>query len=178
MTCYYISEVPFLVLTGTADKSTLEVVIKDLQLRSPVFIFVGPERKNLRFSINKVRQDEMFKRLSWLIELIRNEGIGCPKTLIFCNTLNANCQTTANNCHKIFTINDIVSQFATFSITHACKILEIFNDIFMDIPESEFEQTPERLQVELSCNVIPFEQTLSSYFASLDVSGNDPDEMF
>ena len=87
--CYLIIKgTPFLVLTGTADESTLKLVTKDLQLRNPVFIFVGPERSNLRFSVKKVKQHEMFKRLSWLIELIRNEGIHFPKTLIFCNTLN------------------------------------------------------------------------------------------
>ena len=35
---------------------------------------------------------------------------------------------------KIFTIKDVTDYFPVFSVYHALKILEVFNDIFEDIP--------------------------------------------
>ena len=72
-------------LTGTADKNTLNVIKSDLLLKNPDCVFVSPERKNIRFSVRKVAKGEMFYQLSWLI---KDTGACCPKTLIFCNTLN------------------------------------------------------------------------------------------
>lgn len=36
--------------------------------------------------------------------------------------------------HAIFTVNDIVEYYPVFSIHHALKIIELFNEIFEDIP--------------------------------------------
>ncbi len=36
--------------------------------------------------------------------------------------------------HTIFTVNDIVDHLPVFSIQHALKIVELFNEIFQDIP--------------------------------------------
>jgi ATP-dependent DNA helicase RecQ len=77
-----------LALTGTADESTLNVIKSDLLLKKHDCIFVTPERKNIRISVRKVAKNDMFAQLSWLIELIKVTGRCCPKTLIFCNTLN------------------------------------------------------------------------------------------
>jgi ATP-dependent DNA helicase RecQ len=77
-----------LALTGTADENTLNVIKSDLLLKNPDCVFVSPERKNIRFSVRKVAKGEMFYQLSWLIKLIKDTGACCPKTLIFCNTLN------------------------------------------------------------------------------------------
>ena len=85
---YCFKGTPFLALTGTADKSTLNIIQKSLVLKDPVCIFVSPERKNIRFSVKKLKQNEMFEQLSWLVQLIKDAGIHCPKTLIFCDTLN------------------------------------------------------------------------------------------
>ena len=79
---------PVLALTGTADKSTLKVIENDLSLKNPVCIFVSPKRDNLRFTVIKVKQSEMFDQLYWLVKLMKDTGTNCPKTLIFCNTLN------------------------------------------------------------------------------------------
>ena len=38
-----------------------------------------------------------------------------------------------SNCQKIFTVEDIISNYAVFSLNRAINILEIFNDIFNDI---------------------------------------------
>jgi hypothetical protein len=38
-----------------------------------------------------------------------------------------------SNCHKIFTLEDIITNYAVFSVKRAISILDIFNDIFNDI---------------------------------------------
>ena len=52
---------------------------------------------------------------------------------------------------------------------HAYKILEVINELFMDIPETSFEQTSDLMPVELYVDLIPFEQTLDNYFKDLSV---------
>ena len=37
------------------------------------------------------------------------------------------------NCHKIFTLDDILTNVLDFSKEHAVKILEILNEIFDDL---------------------------------------------
>jgi hypothetical protein len=74
-----------------------------------------------------------------------------------------------DNSHRIFTLNDIVSHFPIFSLVHAYKILEVINELFMDIPETSFEQTSDLMQVELYGDVVPFEQTIDKYFDDLNV---------
>lgn len=39
----------------------------------------------------------------------------------------------SEHAHKIFTIKDVTDYFPVFSVYHAMKILEVFNDIFGDI---------------------------------------------
>ena len=51
-------------------------------------IYVSPNRPNLRFSVKKVKKHLQLKELDWLIDLIREEGVNCPKTIVFCNTMN------------------------------------------------------------------------------------------
>ena len=51
-------------------------------------IYVSPNRPNLRFSVKKVKKQLQLKELDWLIDLIREEGVNCPKTIVFCNTMN------------------------------------------------------------------------------------------
>ena len=67
-------------LTGTADKNTQAVISKELLLRNPLDIFVSPNRKNLRFSVEKVQKDVLLSRLDWLAELVKKHGVNTPKT--------------------------------------------------------------------------------------------------
>jgi hypothetical protein len=39
-----------------------------------------------------------------------------------------------DNAHTIFTIVDVIKYLPVFAVQHAIKILEIFHDIFEDIP--------------------------------------------
>ena len=42
----------------------------------------------MRFSVKKVKKDEQLKELKWLVDLIRELKNKCPKTIVFCNTMN------------------------------------------------------------------------------------------
>ena len=38
--------------------------------------------------MKKVKKQLQLKELYWLVTLLRNEGVNCPKTIVFCNTIN------------------------------------------------------------------------------------------
>lgn len=48
-------------------------------------------------------------------------------------------QDVVTHCHRIFTIGDILETYPVFSRAHALKILEIFQETFLDIPN--FDET-------------------------------------
>ena len=76
-------------LTGTADKTTQETIKKVLCMRPDCStVYVSPNRLNLRFSVKKVKKDVQLKELKWIVNLIKEKGITCPKTITFCNTMN------------------------------------------------------------------------------------------
>ena len=76
-------------LTGTADQTTQETIRKVLCMRPDCSTaYVSPNRLKLRFSVKKVKKDGQLKGLMWIVNLIKEEGINCPKTIIFCNTMN------------------------------------------------------------------------------------------
>ena len=51
-------------------------------------INVSPNRHNLGFFAWRVKKPQQLKELDWLITLLRNEGVECPKTIAFCSTIN------------------------------------------------------------------------------------------
>ena len=75
-------------LTGTADPTTQETIKRLLCLKNCKTIYVSPNRLNLRFSVKKVKKDVQLKELLWLVDLVKEEGVNCPKTIVFCNTMN------------------------------------------------------------------------------------------
>ena len=80
---------PIAALTGTADQSTQATIKKVLCLLSDALtLLVSPDRPNLQFFVKKVKKNEMFDQLQWLINFVLENGKLCPKTIIFCNTLN------------------------------------------------------------------------------------------
>ena len=76
-------------LTGTADKTTQDTIRKVLCMRPDCkIVYVSPNQLNLRFSVKKVNKDAQLQELKWIVNLIKEQGINCPKTIIFCNTMN------------------------------------------------------------------------------------------
>lgn len=45
------------------------------------------------------------------------------------------CQDIVENCSEISTVEDLMNSFPVFSMSHAVKILEVFQEIFNDIEE-------------------------------------------
>ena len=43
-------------------------------------------------------------------------------------------QDLVERCSEIFSIEDIISPFPVFALVHAMRILEVFQEIFDDIP--------------------------------------------
>ena len=81
--------IPLLAVTGTADENTKKAIQKELCMStSTVKLFVSPNRKNLKFTVSKVKKMELMNKLSWIIDELREKGPSCPQTLIFCCTLN------------------------------------------------------------------------------------------
>ena len=78
---------PLLALTGTADQETQNVICHNLALKDPTRLFVSPNRLNLWFNVMKVPKKQMLSQLDWIVEMIKNEGIATPKTIIFCDTM-------------------------------------------------------------------------------------------
>ena len=48
---------------------------------------MSPNRLNLRFSVQKVKKEQHLKKLDWLVDLVKKEGINTPKTIVFCNAM-------------------------------------------------------------------------------------------
>ena len=82
-----VSGTPYLALTGTADKSTQNTIIKSLGMVDPERIVMSPERKNVRITVIKCKKAEIFSKLNWLVEMMRMKGRNTPKTIIFCNMM-------------------------------------------------------------------------------------------
>ena len=84
-------DTPMLALTGTADKGTSAAISSGLSLKKDkVELFVSPNRENLRISVIKTKKSDAFENLHWMIKMIRENGLECPKTLLFCNTMKDN----------------------------------------------------------------------------------------
>ena len=77
-----------LALTGTADKTTVQVIASNLSLKCWTDIYASPNRPNIRISVFKCGKISMLSHLNWLIKLICDEGVNAPKILVFCNTIN------------------------------------------------------------------------------------------
>ena len=71
-------------LTGTADETTHRTIKEVLCMKTNCrTIYVSPNRLKLRFSVRKVKKDAQLKELKWLVNLIKDKRISCPKTIIF-----------------------------------------------------------------------------------------------
>ena len=80
------------------------------------------------------------------------------------------------NCHKLFTLEDITTTVPVSSKKHALNILEILNEIFSDIDESNLtdptnsfcEEFGTGLEELLLCDYTDFEDHLPDPDALLD----------
>lgn len=79
---------PVLALTGTADKTTVDFVMRSLALgRNCLKIFISPNRENLRINVVGTKKKFASSKLKWITELAKENAHKMPKTIIFCNTI-------------------------------------------------------------------------------------------
>lgn len=77
-----------LALTGTADASTQKTIVEELLMSaSTTKIFLSPNRVNLKFSVTKVKKQDMMKQLEWVVQEGKEKGVEMAKMIIFCNSL-------------------------------------------------------------------------------------------
>ena len=75
---------------------TQKVICSNLAISDATRLFVSPNRKNLRFEVNKVPKTLMLSKLDWIVGMMKVYNIGTPKMIIFCDTINALTQVV--NC--------------------------------------------------------------------------------
>ena len=91
------SNTPFVALTATAMKSTREKICNALNMRSPEFIMVSPERINISYAVVKMsNQVNVIEYFDWLLCMLKSNGIQCDRTIIYCQTV--------NQCSTLFSI--------------------------------------------------------------------------
>ena len=80
---------PFIALTATAMKTTREKICNALNMTSPKFVMVSPERSNISYTVirmsNTIHVTEYF---DWLFQMIRSKGRQCERVIIYCQTVN------------------------------------------------------------------------------------------
>lgn len=80
---------PVAALTGTADAKTQKIIKDSLKLKVDVkSVYVGPNRRNLRFSVRKAKIRSNLRSSNGLLNLTKGKGLETPKTIIFYNTMN------------------------------------------------------------------------------------------
>ena len=94
-----------------------------------------------------VNEDDKAVLNSALVELSESQSTGMPWSLTFDKTLSHGfsvelIQDLVERCSKIFTVKDILCSFPVFAVAHAMRILEVFQEIFDDIPNYDDLQLP------------------------------------
>ena len=85
--------IPFVALTATAMKSTREKNCDTLNMSSPEFIILSPDRSNISYAVVKMsNQVNVIEYCDWLLQMLETSGVQCDRTIIYCQTVNQ-CST-------------------------------------------------------------------------------------
>ncbi|XP_068671291.1 probable ATP-dependent DNA helicase RecS [Montipora foliosa] len=80
--------VPLLAITGTATTKMRSSIRQQLAMGTDaVTIDISPNRANIRFAAIKTAKDDQLSYLGWIVDLIREQNLSTPKTIIFCGTM-------------------------------------------------------------------------------------------
>ena len=75
--------VPFITLTATAKKKTLDTILNDLGMVNCQMVSCTPNKANIRYTVLQV-ENSLYRTFHWLIEDMHQLGINTPRYLIFC----------------------------------------------------------------------------------------------
>lgn len=78
--------IPFVALTATASKQVQSTIIKYLAMIQYAYVGSCPDRKNIKYSVIKLRSDDINVNLKWLIDELRDHGKNSEKCIIFCRS--------------------------------------------------------------------------------------------
>ena len=76
-------KVPFVTLTSTIKKDSLQAIMDDLGMADCAVVVGNPNRANIRYAVIKV-ENSMYSNFHWLIEDLRVNGVEASRHLIFC----------------------------------------------------------------------------------------------
>lgn len=78
---------PVLAITGTVTRQMRSNIVKQLPMgENTITINISPNRDNIRFTFFKMSNTGQLEYLGWLIEMVKEQNILTPKTIIFCAT--------------------------------------------------------------------------------------------
>eukprot|EP00794_Sanderia_malayensis_P002204 gene2204-2509_t len=79
--------IPFVAMTATATEMVRKEIIQNLQLQAPLQIIESPQRKNIRYSVFKMKEDNSSNLVDFLAKLLKKDGMQSERTIIFCRKL-------------------------------------------------------------------------------------------
>eukprot|EP00794_Sanderia_malayensis_P001674 gene1674-1864_t len=66
--------IPFVAMTATATEMVRKEIIQNLQLQAPLQIIESPQRKNIRYSVFKMKEDNSSNLVDFLAKLLKKDG--------------------------------------------------------------------------------------------------------
>ncbi|XP_066934421.1 uncharacterized protein [Clytia hemisphaerica] len=82
---FTVENIPILCLCATVDQNNFDLISGSCGISKNRFrtVFSCNDRPNIELSVFHCEEKSMFC-LNWIIELLKNNGVDCPKMLIFC----------------------------------------------------------------------------------------------
>ena len=84
-------KVPVVVLTATATPEVEKQIRENLQMNDVTRIVSPPDRPNIRYSVVKMKTDDVDQNFSWLIQELLKQGYSSRRVIIFCKS-HASCR--------------------------------------------------------------------------------------
>lgn len=126
-----------------SNKPLFEQFTQSSQEAAREFVLSRPasnqDKLDLMDALNEVK-DSLVKRHSVF------DGISCHG---FSDQL---VQDVVANCHRLFTVSDMLELCPVFSLNHAIKVLEILQELFLDIPNFDEFMDVIRLEDSIKCH--------------------------
>jgi ATP-dependent DNA helicase RecQ len=110
-------KVPVVVLTATATPEVEKQIRENLQMNDVTRIVSPPDRPNIRYSVVKMKTDDVDQNFSWLIQELLKQGYSSRRVIIFCKS-HASCRNLYRKFHIALKLCNYSSykdrQFAMF----------------------------------------------------------------
>ncbi|XP_062589124.1 ATP-dependent DNA helicase RecQ-like [Saccostrea cucullata] len=123
---------PALVITATASRSSRRKLRKKLALVNYHDIVESPDRENIKLFVNKVKVNEKISfTFSWLISMVMDQAIDCPRHIIFCPSIKLCAEVY---CAFKVCLNEYISYIEMF---HSCTTDQVKEEIREDMDKED-----------------------------------------